>query len=194
LIGTPLALCSAVASADAIFTFAPSVISAPDSRSFSNATGSGGTLTTSEPAPLASAPYNFLDTWLFTLAPAADVQAFVGSINFTSASNTVTLGIDNLQMNLLRLNSGGAEIVLVGWQSAVNFSGFQQLFSIAANAPFAAGDYALNVRGKLVGPSSAYAGTLQALNPVPLPTSAALFAGGLAAFGLRLRRRLRQVR
>jgi hypothetical protein len=184
VMGATLALAGA-SHADTVFTFAPSVITAPDTRAFSNASGPGGSLAVSaNPTPL----YNFLDTWNFTLAPGADVQAFVGSINFTNAQDVVTSGIENLQLNLLYLDGGGPPTVIAGWQSALAFTGAQQLFSIVAPASFVAGNYALNVRGKLVGPVSAYAGTLQALNPVPLPATAPLFAAGLGLLALRWRR------
>lgn len=177
--------------ADHVFQFAPPTIVAPDSRAFANAT-------TGEPGLLAAGTvvldgvtgqprYNFLDRWLFTLEPGADLVAFAGTINFTDPTGAVTFGIDNLQINLV-----GPAGVVVGWQQAVNFTGFQQLFSVVSQTPFVAGEYTLGVRGLLVGPQSAYAGTLQALpSAIPLPASLPLMATALAAMGLLLRQRMR---
>jgi hypothetical protein len=62
------------------------------------------------------------------------------------------------------------------------------MFSIIAQQPFAAGNYSLQVRGLLVGPQSSYAGTLQAVQPVPLPPTLPLTAAGLAGLGWLVRR------
>jgi hypothetical protein len=182
------------ARADTVFTFSPAVITAPDTRTFANSNGPGGSLAVSVPAPAPGATYNFLDSWNFTLAAGADVQAFVGSINFTDGQNAVTSGINNLQLNLLYLPANnGPSTAVAGWNGTLNLTGAQQLFSVIATTTFAPGDYALNVRGLLVGPTSAYAGTLQALSPaaVPLPGSAPMLAGGLGLLAWALRRRTR---
>lgn len=172
--------------ADHIFQFAPLTVSAPDSRAFANSTvGSPGLLSVGATVlDVNGLPrYNFLDTWQFTLNPGADLIAFVGSVNFTNASGAVTFGIDNLQINL-----AGPAGVVAPWASAIQFVGFQQMFSIVAQAPFQAGNYELRVRGLLVGPQSSYAGTLQAIAPVPLPAAWSLMAAGLVALRWHARR------
>jgi hypothetical protein len=179
-----------LAQADHVFQFTPLSVMAPDSRSFANSTvGSPGLLTAGSLAtdPTGQLLYNFLDTWQFTLGSNADLIAFVGSINFTDGANDISFGIKNLQLSL---SGPGGQVA--GWQSAINFVGFQQLFSIVTQAPFAAGNYSLQVQGLLVGPQSSYAGTIQAVNPVPLPPSGAMFSAGLAVLGWHLRRRSRQ--
>lgn len=175
LLGLCLGSGAGAARADHVFSFAPSVITAPDSRGFSNSTSSWLAPGTISPLPPAAATYNFLDSWQFTLGVGADVGAFVGSLNFTGAGGVVTQGISNLQLNLI----GPGGVHLVGWQTSQGFGSVEQVFSVVSQTPFAAGDYALQVRGKLVGASSAYAGTLQAVNPVPLPAELPMAAAGL---------------
>jgi hypothetical protein len=175
------------ARADSVFQFAPQLITAPDSRGFSNATGGSGSLATGSVVSQSGITYNFLDTWQFTLAAGAHVGAFVGSLNFTDASGLVTQGIDHLQLRLL---DGNGQIVSGGaWQTIGVGPNAQQQFSVIAPASFAAGAYALQIRGSLEGSASAYAGTLQAVQPVPLPATLPLLAGGLALLSMRLRRR-----
>ena len=176
----------APARADQVFQFSPFTVTAPDSRAFANSTvGSPGLLT---PGTIVldqfNQPiYNFLDTWQFALSPAADLIAFVGSINFTNPGGNITFGIDHLQVRM-----SGPSGIVIGWQSAIAYTGFEQMFSIIAQQPFQAGNYNLQVRGLLVGPQSSYAGTLQALQPVPLPPAMPLTATGLVGLGWLLRR------
>ncbi len=175
-----------LSSANMITSFSPSLITAPDARAFSNSTVSGNLVVAGLSDPPIASPYNFLDTWNFTLAPDALVTSFVGTINFTDTNGAVTTGITNLQMNLIDLSNSSS---IQGWTSAIAFTGAQQLFSVIAPTNFSAGNYALNVRGTLVGPVSSYAGTLQAINPVPLPAAAWLMVSGVGALGAAGRRR-----
>lgn len=175
------------ARADMVSALAPSAVVAPASLGFSNST-TAGTLTSV--GTLATAPYNFLDQWTFTLAGSADVAGFVGTLNFVDAldASHTTQGIDNLQ---LRLRGPGGN--LVSWTTASSLfpvGGAVQVFEVAAPTALLPGSYTLEIRGTLVGPSAAYAGTLQAIAPVPLPAALPLLALGLAGLGLRARRRL----
>lgn len=183
--GTALAALAAAAPqahADFVFTLAPSPIIAPAAVGFSNST-SFGTLT---PGTITASPAtNFKDIWNFALASGADVGAFVGSLNFTDGNGNVTVGISNLQLALLGPNG-----TIQGWSSSITNTGIQQVFSIIAPTNFfAPGNYALQVRGLLEGPTSAYAGTLQAVSAVPLPATAPLLGAGLAFAGSAWRRR-----
>ena len=184
-LGTTLA-----AQADTVFALSSTPIVAPAAVGFQNST-TFGTLTSV--GTTATAPYNFQDTWNFALDPSAEIGAFVGSLNFVGSGGATTMGIDNLQLRLI----GPGGVLLQGWRTSTGaVAGVEQVFSIIApSSVFAAGSYALQVRGTLVGAASAYAGTLQAVLPgepvgtVPLPASGWLLAGGLAALGLRLRQR-----
>jgi hypothetical protein len=194
LVFVTLSVLAGAGQADAVFsTFG--VITAPAALAFSNTTDGnlGGSLAVSS-SPGSS--YNFQDTWNFSLSGNANVQSFVGSINFTDPQGGVTSGISNLQLNLLYSPGSSSQNPLQTWTTGVSFEfpitnvGSQQLFSIIATTPYSAGTYALNVRGTLVGPVSAYSGTLLALNTVvPVPAAAPLFASGLAALAWRSRRR-----
>jgi hypothetical protein len=182
-----VAMGSSSALADTVFQFAPAVLTAPDSRGFSNTTGAGGQLATGTVVTQGGVTYNFLDTWQFTLGVGANVGAFVGSLNSVGAGGVVTQGIANLQLRLL---DGSGQIVSGGaWQAIGLGPGTQQVFSVIAPAAFAAGHYTLQIRGTLAGDTSAYAGTLQALQPVPLPAALPLLAGGLLLMSTALRRR-----
>lgn len=185
------ALATALAAqADTVFTLSAAPIAAPAAVGFQNST-TLGTLTSA--GTTAPSPYNFQDTWNFLLDPGAEIGAFVGSLNFVGAGGVTTMGIDNLQLRLL----GPGGVLLQGWMTSTGaVAGVEQVFSIIApSSVFAAGAYALQVRGTLVGAASAYAGTLQAVVPgdpvgtVPLPASGWLLAGGLAVLGVRLRQR-----
>ena len=178
------ALCGSPAHADMVFTLSSAPVIAPTSLGFSNSTAAG-TLTVGSPGPM----YNFLDQWTFTLAQSADVGGFVGSFNFTDAQGQVLQGIDHLQIRLVGPSPGSGAVV--GWQSVAQYSGAQTLFSVLSPSSFAPGMYSLHVRGQLVGSSSAYAGTLQAASPVPLPPSLPALAAGLVTFAAVARRRYR---
>jgi hypothetical protein len=169
------ALCTA-AQADAVFSFAPVVVGAPDSRNFGNsnaATLATGTLAGTLPGPT----YDFLDTWNFTLGPNANAGGFVGTFNVTGPANAMTQGIDNLQLRLIG-PVGPASTTLVGWLSGTNLGGAQQVISLIPNAPLASGDYQLQVRCLLTGSAYSYAGTFQAA-AVPVPPALPLLAAGL---------------
>jgi hypothetical protein len=171
------------AQADFVSVLAAQPVVAPAALGFSNST-TAGTLTSA--GTVALAPYNFFDRWTFSLAAGADVASFVGSLNFTDAGGAVTAGIENLQLRL----RGPGDVNVQGWASVVNFTGFQQVFSTVAPASYAAGDYALEVRGTLTGAASAYSGTLQALPAaVPLPAALPLLGVGLAGLAALAARR-----
>lgn len=184
MLGVLLAVANGAARADYAFSLAPSNIVAPDSRGFSNSTSTLLSAGTVSPAAPAAPVYDFLDSWHFVLGNGADIGGFVGSLNFVDQGNTVTQGIDNLELRLL----GPGNINVVGWQSVANFGPVQQAFSVLAPSSYAAGSYALEVRGLLVGPTSAYAGTLQAVSPVPLPATLPLFAAGVLLLGAVVKR------
>ena len=177
------------ARADFAFNFNPFNVTAPDSRNFGNSTSAlsnpVGTLTAG------MSPPNFLDSWSFQLTNSAAIGSFVGSINFTNGfAGPVTQGIDSLELRLL--GPGGT---VFGSGSVFNFPvvpAQQQVFSIVAQSgSFAPGAYSLEVRGQLVGPTSSYAGTLNAMpTVVPLPAALPLLAAGLGVMAFFRRRRI----
>ena len=185
---TALAICALGSSpvrADLVSVLSTAPVTAPASLGFSAST-TAGTLTV---GTTSTPPYNFLDTWTFNLAADAHIGALVGSFNFIDGLGHVISGIENLQLRLRGPGPGGP-VSLVTWQSVTNYSGFQTLFSYVMPTSAAAGSYALEVRGTInfpVGGSAAYAGTLSALAPVPLPAAAPLMA--LALAGLAALRR-----
>lgn len=166
--------------ADLVTTLSPAPITAPAALGYSNSTTSG--LLTSV-GTTATSPWNFVDRWTFTLADEANVSSFAATLNFTDGGGTVTQGIENLQLRLV-----GPSSMVIGWQTVQNYVGFQQVLSSVSPAPYAAGNYALEIRGTLVGPASSYAGTLVA-SPVPLPAALPMLAAGLGAFAMMRRRR-----
>jgi hypothetical protein len=168
------------------FTLSAGPVYGPASLGFSNST-TAGTLTQGQSTAL----FNFLDRWSFSLAQDANVGAFVGSLNFTDSQGQVFQGIDNLQLRLVGVAPSG-NILVVGWQSVVQYTGAQTLFSVVSPTVFRPGAYSLEVRGQLVGAASAYAGTLQTAAAVPLPPSFSSLAVGLFTLaGLRVWRRTR---
>ena len=175
-VAAAVALCASSAHADMSFSLSAAPVGAPASLGFSNST-SAGTLMPGTSSTL----YNFLDQWSFTLAQGANVGGFVGSLNFTDPQGQVVQGIDNLQLRLVGAGPGNPTLV-VGWQSVVQSTGVQTVFSVASPTGFAAGAYTLEVRGQLLGSSSAYAGTLQTAAAVPLPAPWTVLAAGLALF------------
>lgn len=188
-ISAALALCALAAQpaqADLIAALSTTAITAPASLGFSAST-TAGTLTV---GTTSVTPYNFLDSWTFTLAADANVGALVGSFNFTDGSGNVISGVENLQLRLRGPGPSGP-VSLVTWQTVNNYVGFQTLFSYVMPTVSAAGTYALEVRGTInapIGGSAAYSGTLSALAaPVPLPAAAPLLA--LALAGLAAMRR-----
>lgn len=187
VVGLALLLAASGASADFVGALSAQPVTAPVALSFSNNTFSG--LLTSS-GTVAAAPYNFIDHWNFTLAADADVGGFTGTFNFTdSTGNSVTNGIDNLQMRLL-----GPSFTLVGWRSVNPLPGIQQVISLVSPTFFRPGNYAVEVRGTLLGNASSYAGTLQAQVPVAVPVPAALpllSAGLLGLAGFTRRRKPR---
>lgn len=179
-------LAASPAHADFVGTLSPTPVVAPAALGFSNST-TAGTLTSL--GTVVPSPYNFFDTWTFTLAGDANVGGFVGSLNLVDAFGVTTSGIDNLQLRLR-----GPDGNLVSWttvSTSTSMGPVVQVFSIAMPAPLAGGSYSLEVRGTLVGPSSAYAGTLNAVAPAPVPVPAALplLALGLAGLGVTAVRR-----
>lgn len=177
------------AQADYSFNFNPFNVTAPDSRIFGNSTNvlsnPVGTLAAGTSAP------NFLDSWSFQLTDLAAIGSFVGSINFTDGfGGTVTQGIRSLELRLV--GPGG---VVFGSGSVFNFPvvpAQQQVFSIVPQSgSFAPGPYTLEVRGELVGSTSSYAGTLNAVpTVVPLPAAWPLLAAGLGVMAFFRRRRI----
>lgn len=154
-----LSVSPAPAHADMVTVLSNQVVTAPSALGFSNST-SGGNLAVGTLAGV----YNFLDRWTFNLGSNAEVGGFVGSFNFTDNQNQVLSGINNLQIRLV-----GPSTLLVGWSTVQSYNGFQNLFSVVAPTGMAAGAYAIEIRGTLIGTASAYAGTLQAVSAVPLP-------------------------
>ena len=137
--------------------------------------------------------YNFLDQWKFSLSGAFDVSSLAAAIAFTDANGqSVLLGVSNLQVNLVSDPPGQA--ALVSWQTvSAPLVGLQQTVALIPTAPLGAGDYILEVRGKVAAPGS-YSGSLiaQPLQVVPLPAAATLFASGLASLMLMAYRQRRR--
>lgn len=188
LLALSLLAAASGAQADYSFNFTPFTVTAPDSRNFGNSTNPAsnpvGTLAAG------TTPPNFLDFWHFELTNTAAIGSFVGSINFTDGlGGPVTQGISNLELRLV-----GPSGTVFGSGAAVNIPVMpaqQQLFSIVAQSGyFAPGLYRLEVSGQLVGPTSSYAGTLNATPAVvPLPAALPLLLAGLGVMGFLGRRR-----
>ncbi len=192
-VAAALLLASPAAWADLVSSLFPSPVTAPAALGFSNSTTSGllNTNGFGSASPVETGPtYNFSDRWTFTLADNADVGGLAGTFNFVDAQGiAVTQGIENLQM---RLFGPGTNPSVVGWQSVANLApNVQYLFSIVSPTPFMAGNYSVDVRGRLVGGAASYSGTLNVIAPVPLPAALPLLGAGLLMFPFLARRRLR---
>jgi hypothetical protein len=119
-------------------------------------------------------PYNFLDQWNFTLAPAASVSSIAAAISFSSPFDT--FGVTSLQLNLLSNPPSGPPIV--SWSSVATPSpSVTEVTAFITPSSLPSGDYSLEVRGIVTEPGS-YSGSLIA-SPVPLPTAVLPFLGGL---------------
>ncbi|GAB4556575.1 MAG: hypothetical protein Tsb007_15060 [Rhizobacter sp.] len=166
-----LACLTATGAAHADYVSDLGAINAPAAIAFSNSTDthlSMGTIV----APL----YNFRDRWAFTLGDNANLTSLVATFSFAD-----TFGINNIQVNLL--NAAG--VVALGWQNVVMNGPVTTTVSITPTAGLTAGDYTLQVRGLLLNPPAAYAGSLIASAPtlVPLPAALPMLLLGLGALG-----------
>ena len=169
---------SGLAHADYVSTLGTGTITAPASVEFGNRTDTNLTLHTGTPLP---SPYNFIDTWTFSLTGAADVTSLTSAFSFFG-----TFGIENLEVNLYDATNS---VVAVGWQSVIplNPPANTSLYtlSLTPQTGLAAGDYELRVRGTLLSPPASYAGTLTAAaSPVPLPAAFPMLLLGLSALGV----------
>ncbi len=172
------------ARADFASVLQPGPINASTSVAFQNSNVVPGTT---------SGIYNFLDSWSFSLDGSFLVSSIAAAIDFTDGGgHPVLFGITDLQVNLVTDPASGTP--LVSWTTvSAPVSGLEQTVALVPPSALGAGHYVLEVRGHVTQPGS-YAGSLlaQPLQPVPLPTTLALFACGLLAIGFtssRLRRR-----
>lgn len=153
-----------------------------------NTTGSiDGSVVTS-----AGQNYNFYDDYVFTMpGDAGLLTASAVSVSFGSLQ-----GINNLQVRFYEATNGYSTTnpgvpVFVGWQSvtplgggtSLNVSTFMNPLSLNAGV-----EYALEVRGLVVGPTASYGGNVN-ITPVPEPEGLALVLAGLGAMGLVASRR-----
>ena len=175
----PLVLSSVcgLAHADYVSTLGTGSITAPASVEFGNRTDTN--LTTLNTG--ATLPYNFIDTWTFTLTGGADVTSLTSAFSFFG-----TFGIQNLEVNLYDATNS---VVAVGWQNVIplNPPANTSLYtlSLTPQTGLGAGDYELRVRGTLLSPPGSYAGTLTAAaSPVPLPAALPMLLLGLSALGV----------
>jgi hypothetical protein len=167
--------------------------------------GSGAPVNQDIPNPPAAGsggPWNFYDSFVFTLSANSTVQGAAISFN-----NSFT-GISNLQGRIFQVNAGNittngqydavaasnltnppgsGNTVLDAWTTTqLGASGF---YVVTLNQqPLPGGEYVLQFRGE-VNPqtfSGSYGGTLS-FNAVPIPANAWLLASALGAFALLLR-------
>lgn len=178
-------LIAGAARADAVSVLQPDPIAASTSVAFQN---SNVTVGTSTPDGL----YNFLDIYTFALDGSFRVSSLAAAIAFRNASgDAVLFGVTNLQVNLVETSPAAS--VLVSWATVSRpTTGLEQSVALIPPSSLGAGDYELQVRGR-VSALGSYSGSLiaQPVSPVALPPTSALFACGILAIAFtssRLRR------
>jgi hypothetical protein len=135
----------------------------------------------------ATAGDTFADRFYFSLAGTADLlsTATSNSVRANTGIDLTGYAIYNADTNALV--AGGSQEYL---NKLVKFT-YQDKFSLAAD-DLAAGNYYLQVSGKLLSAGGSFAGngviTVTAL-PVPEPTMPALMLGGLAVLAVAARRK-----
>lgn len=150
------------------------MIAAPASVSFSHVAFTTG----GNNSCAGSAPYNFCDTFTFSLSPSATVNSIVASLNLAGLFN-----ITNLQVNLKNLSTAS---LIQAWTTP---SGNGEVAVITANN-LGAANYALNIRGKVDGiAGGTYVGAVNAASPVPVPGALGLLLLGLGSLGFISKRK-----
>lgn len=139
--------------------------------------------------------FGFYDDFVFTIA-GATTNSITSTIDFSGL-----LQITNLQVRLFNIagnsfpvlgapvNCPGPTCTLIdAWSTPVSYGPTSGTISVLSASQLAAGTYALEVRGNVVGSAGgSYSGVLN-LAPVPVPAAAWLFGTGLAGL-VAIRRR-----
>jgi len=135
-------------------------------------------------------PYDFQDSYRFTIGTGANQNELVASLN-----SGVAFNISNLQLRLYSVPSSSTAPVVGGLPAGATLiqswigAPFGTNTITASFANIASGTYILDIAGIADGTSGGtYVGQLNLISTVPLPAAVWLFASALGLAATRLRR------